>query len=147
MLLFKNSFYSCWWKYSNALTFLSNYFTSIFCVLSGIRIFTEIFYEYIMCIARYSKTRRNLYCSMCNALCVPYETFRNFIDAAERFNCRDYIGKIWNKCERIRRNYNIFSTHMYFAEITKVFKQPIIRYVNEPLYSIRSYLTVIICFR
>lgn len=115
MLLFKNSFYSCWWKYSNTLTFLSKHFTGILCVLWGIRIF--------ICIARYSNARINLCYSMCNTLCVPYETFRNFIDTAERFNHRDYIGKVWNKCERIRRNYNIFSTHMYFAEITKVFNQ------------------------
>lgn len=140
MLLFKNSFYSCRWKYSNTLTFLSKHFTGILCVLWGIRIFTETFYEYITRIARYSNTRINLCCSMCNTLCVPYETFRNFIDTAERFSHRDYIGKVWNKCERIRRNCNIFGTHMYFAEITKVVKQSITRYINEPRYSIRSYL-------
>ena len=51
-----------------------------------------------------------------------------------------------NKSENVYKSYKIFSTniHIYFTEIAKVFKQPIMHCINKSLYSVGSSLTLII---
>lgn len=46
-----------------------------------------------------------------------YKIFWNFISTTMGLNYHDYIRKGWNKS--VDRNYKIFSTNIYFTEITK----------------------------
>ena len=58
---------------------------------------------------------------------------------------RDYVDRIWNWSENVHRNYKIFNMSMYsmyFVEITKIFQQSTVRYINKPHF-VGTYLTFI----
>lgn len=48
-----------------------------------------------------------------------------------RFDCHDHIGTGGNKFKNTYRSYKIFDTSVHFIEITKVFKQLIIHYIDK----------------
>lgn len=59
-------------------------------------------------------------------------------------NYYNYIDKIWNQSEHAYGSYKIFRAsiihmYMYLVEITKLFKQIIIHYINKLRYADRFY--------
>lgn len=52
-----------------------------------------------------------------------------------------------NDCENVYKNYKIFSTSIYFAEIAKVFKKAIIPNINKSHHSVLLFSILIICLK
>lgn len=48
-----------------------------------------------------------------------------------RFDCREHIGTGGNKFKNTYRSHKIFDTSAHFIEITKLFKQLIIHYIDN----------------
>lgn len=71
--------------------------------------------------------------------CITLETIENSISnfiAITRSVYHDRIGEVLVKSENIEiTRYIVFGTTMYLVKVTKVFKQPIIHYINIPTYS------------
>lgn len=62
-----------------------------------------------------SQKSRNLSYGACmHTLCVLHETFGNFIGTTMKHaDCRNYIGKIWDQTENVRRSYKMFIANTY----------------------------------
>lgn len=56
-----------------------------------------------------------------NLLRVLCKTFWNFRGIITTYDCRHYIGQIWNEIENVYRNYEIVIGNVHFAGINKLF--------------------------
>ena len=59
------------------------------------------------------------------------EHCQNFTNTVARSDNHDYICKMFNYSENVRRSDKIFSTGVRLTEIVKIFKQPIIHYMKK----------------
>lgn len=71
--------------------------------------------------------------------------FRNSISTIMKHEYRDYVDRIWNWSENVHRNYKIFNMSMYsmyFVEITKIFQQSTVHYINKPRLFCRNIFNI-----
>lgn len=90
-------------------------------------------------------TCKRLLCVHIYSYYVCYTKFRNSISTVMKHEYRDYVDRIWNWSENVYGNNKIFNISMYsmyFAEITKIFQQSTVHYINNPRLFCRNIFNI-----